>query len=86
MCVYIYIYIHIFKLKQVFGGALGALTIMTILSALIGWLVGETSTVFGGKSYTDFAASLLFFYFGIKLLRESFKDQQSDSELAQVVY
>lgn len=49
-----------------FGGAIGALALMTALSAAIGWALPAILP----KAYTHYAAVALFAYFGVKLLRE----------------
>lgn len=51
----------------VFLGALSALIIMTALSAVMGVVLPAIMS----RKYTHFLASLLFFYFGLKLLYES---------------
>eukprot|EP00871_Galdieria_phlegrea_P000831 jgi/Galph1/1749/GphlegSOOS_G423.1 len=50
----------------VFGGALCALIIMTLLSVAL----GKTFPLLFSKKYTSLAAGILFAYFGIQLIRE----------------
>ncbi|KAH1027015.1 hypothetical protein HUJ05_000590 [Dendroctonus ponderosae] len=49
----------------VFGGAISALVLMTILSALFGWLV----TIIP-RAYTFYISTALFAIFGLKMLKE----------------
>ncbi|KAL1506675.1 hypothetical protein ABEB36_005998 [Hypothenemus hampei] len=49
----------------VFGGAISALVLMTILSALFGWLVTVIPRV-----YTFYISTALFAIFGLKMLKE----------------
>lgn len=51
----------------VFGGAILALTVMTILSTLLGLVVPQ----FLDRQYTHILSGLLFLYFGVKLVRDS---------------
>lgn len=50
----------------IFGGAISALALMTVLSSLIGFALPSLLP----REYTHYAATLLFVYFGIKLLKE----------------
>eukprot|EP00922_Rhytidocystis_sp_ex-Travisia-forbesii_P019880 GHVS01029352.1.p1 GENE.GHVS01029352.1~~GHVS01029352.1.p1 ORF type:complete len:351 (+),score=65.51 GHVS01029352.1:35-1054(+) len=51
----------------VFAGAIGALTLMTILSAVVGYALPALLS----REYTHYAATVLFFVFGLKLLVEA---------------
>eukprot|EP00939_MAST-03C_sp_MAST-3C-sp1_P000422 g422.t1 len=53
----------------IFAGAIGALALMTVLSSIIGFALPALLP----RSYTHYAAALLFVYFGIKLLREGYE-------------
>jgi cation transport ATPase len=55
------------KTKKVFAGALGALAVMTILSAMLGWAAPNLVP----KVYTHYAATALFFFFGFKTLYDA---------------
>lgn len=57
-----------FSRLAVFGGAIGALIVMTILSVGIGVALPALIS----KQYTHYAAGLLFAYFGLYLLREGY--------------
>ncbi|KFM25220.1 GDT1-like protein 5 [Auxenochlorella protothecoides] len=50
--------------KQVFAGAMSALAIMTVLSAAMGWAAPNLIS----PVYTHYAATALFFVFGLRLL------------------
>ena len=52
----------------VFTGAFGALAVMTILSAIGGKVLFSILP----KLYTDILVTLLFFYFGFKLIYEAY--------------
>ena len=56
----------------IFLGAFGALATMTVLSAVGGKVVFS----FIPKFYTDIIVTLLFFYFGIKLIYEAYHSEQ----------
>lgn len=68
----------------VFAGAIAALALMTILSALM----GRAFPMVLDKKYTSIAAAVLFFYFGVQLLRTWWSMRNSDAseneELAEV--
>ncbi|XP_017783173.1 PREDICTED: transmembrane protein 165 [Nicrophorus vespilloides] len=49
----------------VFAGAIGALALMTVLSALFGWLVNVIP-----RAYTFYISTALFAIFGLKMLKE----------------
>lgn len=51
----------------VYGGAVGALALMTVLSALMGGIVPQLLP----KEYTHYAAALLFLVFGLQMLKEA---------------
>jgi putative Ca2+/H+ antiporter (TMEM165/GDT1 family) len=51
----------------VYIGALGALALMTVLSAIMGFALPNLLP----KQYTHFASALLFLYFGIRLLKDA---------------
>ena len=66
------------------AGALGALAVMTVLSAGMGWIIQVIPRV-----YTFYASTLLFAVVGVKLLREGLRmspDEESEEleEVAQV--
>ncbi|CAM9899869.1 unnamed protein product, partial [Choristocarpus tenellus] len=50
----------------VFAGAIGALAVMTVLSAMLGFALPSVLP----KAYTHYASALLFLYFGMKMLKE----------------
>lgn len=52
----------------VFFGAFAALAVMTVLSALFGKVLFSLIP----KIYTDIIVTILFFYFGFKLLYEAY--------------
>jgi putative Ca2+/H+ antiporter (TMEM165/GDT1 family) len=60
----------------VFTGAFLALAVMTILSAIGGKVVFS----FLPKIYTDIIVTLLFFYFGIKLIYEAYTEEEEEGE------
>eukprot|EP00995_Heteronema_vittatum_P007022 NODE_2156_length_825_cov_512.842784_g1509_i0.p1 GENE.NODE_2156_length_825_cov_512.842784_g1509_i0~~NODE_2156_length_825_cov_512.842784_g1509_i0.p1 ORF type:complete len:247 (+),score=85.66 NODE_2156_length_825_cov_512.842784_g1509_i0:76-816(+) len=60
----------------VFSGAIGALAVMTVLSAALGYLVPTLLPV----KYTQVLAVFLFGYFGCKLLWEAWTADPSDDE------
>jgi putative Ca2+/H+ antiporter (TMEM165/GDT1 family) len=66
----------------VFAGAIGALAAMTVLSAALGWAAPNLIS----KTYTHYAATALFFFFGLKSLYDAFfkVDDGEESELEQV--
>mmetsp|Transcript_14303 Transcript_14303/g.30649 ORF Transcript_14303/g.30649 Transcript_14303/m.30649 type:complete len:229 (-) Transcript_14303:613-1299(-) len=68
--------------SRVLAGALGALVAMTVLSAAMGWAAPNLIS----KYYTSLAATLLFFFFGARLLYDSYKLDASENwgELAEV--
>mmetsp|Transcript_2806 Transcript_2806/g.10225 ORF Transcript_2806/g.10225 Transcript_2806/m.10225 type:complete len:181 (-) Transcript_2806:8-550(-) len=69
----------------VLGGCLGALSVMTLLSAVIGGIVGNISGSLGGEQLTTYLAALLFFYFGARLLMDAFSSSdEPNSELEEV--
>mmetsp|Transcript_61345 Transcript_61345/g.70308 ORF Transcript_61345/g.70308 Transcript_61345/m.70308 type:complete len:344 (-) Transcript_61345:390-1421(-) len=51
----------------IYIGAMGALALMTVLSAALGW----AAPLFLPKYYTTLVASVLFFVFGIKLVKDA---------------
>jgi len=63
-------------------GSLGALVLMTILSAGMGWAAPNLIS----KFYTNLAATLLFLFFGGRLLLDSYRMDASENwgELAEV--
>eukprot|EP00793_Prasinoderma_coloniale_P003796 PRCOL_00003173-RA len=70
---------------RVFAGAVGALAVMTALSAAFGWAVGELSEMTGGgAAATDAVAALLFFYFGARMLADAWGASGELQELAEV--
>lgn len=67
---------------KVLIGSLGALASMTVLSAGMGWAAPNLIS----KYYTSLAATLLFFFFGARLLLDSYRMDASENwgELAEV--
>ena len=66
---------------QVFAGAIGALAAMTVLSALLGWAAPNLIS----KTYTHYAATALFFVFGVRMLYDAATNALSgESELSEV--
>ena len=65
----------------IFTGAISALCLMSVLSAYVG-----TVFTYIPKYYTHYAVTALFFFFGIKLLREGFSmaDDEGAEELEEV--
>ena len=59
----------------VYTGAISALGLMTLLSALLGNIL----TQFIPRTYTYYASSFLFAIFGLKMLRESYGMTHADS-------
>eukprot|EP01023_Acetabularia_acetabulum_P008276 TRINITY_DN1358_c0_g1_i10.p2 TRINITY_DN1358_c0_g1~~TRINITY_DN1358_c0_g1_i10.p2 ORF type:complete len:248 (-),score=28.75 TRINITY_DN1358_c0_g1_i10:504-1247(-) len=66
----------------VFSGCISALAAMTVLSALLGWAAPALIP----KVYTHWAATALFFFFGLKMLYDVYQGETEDSaaEMAQV--
>ena len=61
----------------VFLGAISALALMTVLSALLGWVV----TSFIPRAYTYYTCTVIMFLFGLKMLWEAWnmkEDETSD--------
>uniref|UniRef100_A0A7S3UU97 GDT1 family protein n=1 Tax=Heterosigma akashiwo TaxID=2829 RepID=A0A7S3UU97_HETAK len=50
----------------IFGGAIGALALMTVLSTLMGFALPSLIP----RTYTHYASALLFLYFGVRLLKD----------------
>ena len=50
-----------------FAGAIGALAVMTVLSAAIGFALPNLLP----REYTHYAAIALFLYFGVRMLKDS---------------
>jgi Ca2+/H+ antiporter, TMEM165/GDT1 family len=70
-------------LPQVFAGAMAALVIMTILSTVL----GAAAPALLPKTWTHYAATLLFFGFGVKMLWDVFTEGHEgpgESELDEV--
>ncbi|KAK4886446.1 hypothetical protein RN001_002717 [Aquatica leii] len=65
----------------VFTGAMSALTLMTILSALFGWLANIIP-----RAYTFYISTALFAIFGLKMLKEGYhmSDSEAQEELEEV--
>ena len=65
----------------IFTGAISAPCLMSVLSAYVG-----TVFTYIPKYYTHYAVTALFFFFGIKLLREGFSmaDDEGAEELEEV--
>ncbi len=57
----------------VFLGAYGALAVMTVLSAVSGKVLFSLIP----KFYTDIVVTILFFYFGLKLLYEAYTTEET---------
>ena len=57
-----------YKKLIVFFGAYGALAVMTVISAIFGKMIFSLIP----KIYTDIIVTILFFYFGFKLLYEAY--------------
>ncbi|KAL5726285.1 hypothetical protein ACHQM5_009340 [Ranunculus cassubicifolius] len=66
--------------RLVLAGCLGALIVMTILSALLGWAAPNLIS----RYWTHHIATLLFFGFGVWTLYEGFTGEEGDDELAEV--
>jgi Ca2+/H+ antiporter, TMEM165/GDT1 family len=68
----------------VFAGAIAALALMTVLSALI----GKAFPMLLDKKYTSIASAILFAYFGVQLLRDWWgmrnQPESENEELAEV--
>lgn len=65
----------------VFGGALMALAVMTVLAVALGWAAPALIP----KVYTHYAATALFFFFGFKTLWDAYNHQEGgESELEAV--
>ncbi|KAF5301428.1 hypothetical protein FQA39_LY02157 [Lamprigera yunnana] len=65
----------------VFTGAMSALTLMTILSALFGWLANVIP-----RAYTFYISTALFAIFGLKMLKEGYhlSETEAQEELEEV--
>ncbi|XP_030376564.1 uncharacterized protein LOC115625590 isoform X1 [Scaptodrosophila lebanonensis] len=59
----------------VFGGAIAALALMTVLSCVFGWAAN-----FIPKVYTYYISTALFIIFGLKMLYEGFKMKPTDAQ------
>ncbi|KAJ3130160.1 hypothetical protein HK098_005407 [Nowakowskiella sp. JEL0407] len=66
----------------IFAAAMSALGVMTVLSAYLGHVVPNLIS----KEYTQLLASVLFFVFGLKMLKEGYemKDKDAQEELEEV--
>ncbi|CAM9115255.1 unnamed protein product [Chrysoparadoxa australica] len=66
----------------VFGGAIAALAVMTVLSALLGYALPNVLS----RQYTHYASAFLFLYFGAKMIKEGMdaKGSGPSEELAEV--
>lgn len=60
----------------VFAGAISALSVMTALSAAMGWAAPNLIS----KRYTQYAAIALFFFFGVRSLWDSYNSAGGESE------
>ena len=73
-----------YKKSIIFIGAFAALAVMTVLSAVFGKVVFSLIP----KIYTDIIVTILFFYFGLKLLYEAYSTKEHEgsenSELKEV--
>lgn len=61
--------------KVIFIGAVSALAVMTVLSSFIGFALPSLLP----REYTHYAATILFVYFGLKLLSEAYEMHKSGS-------
>lgn len=66
--------------KLVLAGCLSALTVMTALSASLGWVAPNLIS----RKWTHHVTTLLFFVFGIWSLWEGFKEDGESEELAEM--
>ena len=57
-----------------------ALAAMTVLSALLGWAAPNLIS----RTYTHYAATILFFVFGLRILYDAYSEQGGESELDEV--
>ena len=60
----------------VFVGAYGALAIMTILSTIFGELITKVIS----PTITNIIVTILFFYFGIKMIYEALNHSEDEEE------
>ncbi|KAL8549410.1 hypothetical protein ACS0TY_008299 [Phlomoides rotata] len=65
--------------RYVLAGCLGALIVMTILSAVVGWAAPNLIP----RQWTHHITTLLFLGFGVWSLRDAFKEEEAE-ELAEV--
>lgn len=63
-----------FNKLVVFIGAFGALAVMTVLSAIGGKIVFS----FLPKLYTDIIVTILFLYFGFKLIYDAYTEEEAE--------
>ena len=63
-------------------GAIGALSVMTVLSAALGFALPNLLP----RQYTHYASALLFLYFGLRLLKDAsgMEGDGASEELAEV--
>jgi len=61
---------------QVFAGAVGALAAMTVLSSLLGYAAPALIS----RTYTHYAATILFLFFGLRMLYEALTNQHQDND------
>lgn len=66
--------------RLVLAGCLGALIVMTILSALVGWAAPNLIP----RVWTHHITTILFFGFGLWTLWEGFSDKGDEDDLAEV--
>ncbi|PSC74385.1 P-loop containing nucleoside triphosphate hydrolase isoform B [Micractinium conductrix] len=67
--------------RTVFAGAIGALAAMTVLSAALGWAAPNLIS----KKWTHWGATLLFLFFGARMLYEAITNAHAgDNELEEV--
>ncbi|CAM0947745.1 unnamed protein product [Alopecurus aequalis] len=66
--------------KLVLAGCLSALTVMTVLSASLGWVAPNLIS----RKWTHHVTTLLFFVFGIWSLWEGFKEDKESEDLAEM--
>ena len=63
----------------IFTGALSALYLMTVLSALLGWVV----TTFIPREITYYTCTAIMFLFGLKMLWEAWRMKPNEGEETQ---
>ena len=64
---------------NIFTGALSALYLMTVLSALLGWVV----TTFIPREITYYTCTAIMFLFGLKMLWEAWRMKEDEAQETQ---